>query len=133
MVLEAAAGDRALGVFLVENRLQSRVSAPIMASAFTDPEGREFRPGLVFEPEVVTLDPGEQLLVRVAALLDEPLLPEVDYRGELTIPGLSGSRVKLVLRQRPAPGPPAPPARRRGASRDRPAGAKAARRPRARS
>ncbi len=103
MVLEGEAGTRVLGVFLVENKLQHRVSAPISASAFSDPNGREVRPGLAFEPEIVTLEPAEQLLVRVVAVLDEQLEPQVDYRGELTIPGLSGNRVKLVLRRRLTP------------------------------
>ncbi|MBJ7603400.1 MAG: hypothetical protein JF888_09470 [Candidatus Dormibacteraeota bacterium] len=116
MVLEGEAGARALGVFLVENRLQHRVSAPILASAFGDPNGREVRPGLAFEPEVVTLEPAEQLLVRVVAVIDQQLEPEVDYRGELTIPGLSGNRVMLVLRRRVAPGSGSPPRRPRRAT-----------------
>jgi hypothetical protein len=126
MVLEAEAGAQAVGVFLVENRLPRKVSAPVVGTAFVDEKGREVRPVLRFEPEVVTLEPGEQVLVRVAALVDQSLEPETSYRGEVTVPGLTGGRVRLVLRQRrshPEPAsPPVPPAANkptRGAKRRR--------------
>lgn len=117
MVLEAEAGGHALGVFLVENKLDRKVSAPIVASAFVAPDGREVHPVLGFDPEVVTLDPGEQILVRVTAAIDEQLESGVTYRGEVTVPGLSGSRVPLVVRCRPGFPSPAPGAARGAAAR----------------
>jgi hypothetical protein len=58
--------------------------------------------------------------------VDQSLEPEMSYRGEVTVPGLTGGRVRLVLRQRrghPEPAsPPAPPAANkptRGAKRRR--------------
>src|SRR5262249_32842550 len=53
LVLEAPAGGEAVGVFLAENRLGRRVSASIVASVFTDPNGREVRPRLTFEPSEI--------------------------------------------------------------------------------
>ncbi len=107
MVLESEAGATALGVFLVENNLGREVSARVVASAFVDPTGREVRPALTFDPEVVTLRPGEQLLVRVMAAIDEALEPEVRYRGELTIPELTGTQIPIILRRRPSRDKPA--------------------------
>jgi hypothetical protein len=102
MVLEAARGQTAAGAFMVQNRLTQKVSAPVVASAFLDPSGHEARPALSFDPDVVALDPGEQVLVRVTARIDDRLEAVVAYRGEVTIPCLSGDRVQLVLRRRPA-------------------------------
>jgi len=113
MVLEAESGGQAVGAFLVENRLPKRVSAPVVASSFVDPAGREVRPALVLEPEVVTLDPGEQVLVRVMTTVREDLESGVTYRGDIMVPGVWGGRVHLVLRRRPD-ATPAPPTERPG-------------------
>ena len=67
MVLEASAGEVALGVFLVENSLGQEVKAPVVASAFTDDKGRQLKPSLTFDPPIITLRPREQLLVRAQA------------------------------------------------------------------
>lgn len=99
MVLEAAAGKSAVGAFMVQNRLSQRVTAPVVASAFLDASGREAKPVLVFEPDVVSLECGEQVLVRVTAAVDERLDAGASYRGEVTIPGLSGDRVPIVVRR----------------------------------
>jgi hypothetical protein len=115
MVLEAAAGKSAVGAFMVQNRLSQQVTAPVVASGFLDASGKEAKPALVFEPDVVSLEPGEQVLVRVTAAIDDRLDAGAAYRGEVTIPGLSGDRVPLVVR-RTAGAPPAR-ARRRATAR----------------
>jgi hypothetical protein len=128
MVLEAPAGQTAVGAFMVQNRLGQRVAAPVVPSAFLDPSGAEVRPALAFEPDVVSLESGEQVLVRVTATIDERLEPGVGYRGEVTVPGLSGDRIALVLRRRDGTAQsvatPAPSAARRRA-RGRRAGSRA--------
>jgi len=103
MVLEEGAGSAGLGVFLVENHLDHEVSARPVASVFVDPAGHEIRPTVRFDPEVVTLRAGEQLLVRVTATIDETLEPDVRYQGEVTIPELSGTCIPIVLRRRAVP------------------------------
>jgi hypothetical protein len=103
MVLEAEAGNSALGVFLVENQLPQDIQAQVIASAFTDSLGRSVHPSLVFDPATVTLGPKEQLLVRVSAMITDELEPGVRYQGELTIPALRGTRIPIVLRRRPSP------------------------------
>jgi hypothetical protein len=100
MVLEAEAGGTAIGVFLVENLLGEKVSAPVSASALTGPDGREVAVPLAFDPEVVVLEPGEQILVRVTAALDGELEPDVSYRAEVAVPGVIGTKVPIVVRRR---------------------------------
>ena len=100
MVLEAEGGGTAIGVFLVENLLAEKVSAPVSASAVTAPDGREVALPLAFDPEVVVLEPGEQILVRVSARIDEELEPDVSHRAELAVPGVIGTKVPIVVRRR---------------------------------
>lgn len=99
MVLEGEAGSKAIGVFLVENHLSREISGRVEASSFVDEIGREVKPTLLFDPETVILRSGEQLLVRVVAVVDEALEPDVRYMGQFTIPGLVGTRVPVVLRR----------------------------------
>jgi hypothetical protein len=102
MVLEAEGGGTAIGVFLVENLLAEKVSAPVSASAFADPDGREVALPLAFDPEVVVLEPGEQILVRVTAQVADDLEADVSYRAELAVPGVIGTKVPIVARRRAA-------------------------------
>lgn len=102
MVLEGEAGGTVLGVFLVENNLGREISATVVASPFADASGRTIQPAMKFDPESIVLRSGEQLLVRVMALIEETLEPEVRYLGQFTIPGLTGTRVPVVLRRRRA-------------------------------
>ena len=101
IVIEAPAGRSGLGVFMVENTTQRKVSAPVGVSAFVDPSGREVHPVVKFSPAEVTLDPGDQVLVQVAVAVDAALEPDVRYRAEITIPHLSRSGIPIVVRRRP--------------------------------
>ena len=119
LVLEAEAGKRAEGAFIVENLLSEGMSSPVVASAFASAEGRELRPRLAFEPEVVVLDAGEQVLVHVVVTIDEALETGVGYRGEVTVPGLVSRGLSIVVRRLESTEAQAPPT----------AGARARRRP----
>jgi hypothetical protein len=99
MVLEGESGKDVLGVFLVENHLQQNISTRVVPSSFFDAGRNEIRPSFVFDPESVSLRPGEQVLVRVSARIDETFTPGVSYQGFLNIPELSGSPVRIVLRR----------------------------------
>ena len=101
IVIEAAAGRSGLGVFMVENTTAQSVSAPVGVSGFADPAGNEATPSVRFSPEVVALDPGDQVLVQVAATVDRTLEPGVRYQAEITIPELPGTGIPLVVRRRP--------------------------------
>ncbi|HEX8158215.1 MAG TPA: hypothetical protein VF526_12595 [Solirubrobacteraceae bacterium] len=102
IVLEGEAGGTATGLFLVENSSSERVASPIAASVFTSSAGGEVQPKLGFEPEIVSLEPGEQLLVHLTAAIDDDLEEGVGYRGALRVPGLQGTEVAIVLRRRAA-------------------------------
>ena len=108
LVLEAEAGKRAEGAFIVENLLSEGMSSPVVASAFASEDGHELRPRLAFDPEVVVLDPGEQVLVRVVATIDEALETGVGYRGEVTVPGLVSRGLSITVRRLAAKEAPAP-------------------------
>lgn len=102
VLLEAPAGKPGLGVFLVENVTSAPVSAGIAVSALSGPGGEEAPLTLRFSPNTISLDPGDQVLVQMAAVIDDGLEPGARYRAEISIPGLSGVRVPIVVRRRPA-------------------------------
>lgn len=97
MVLEAKVGQKALGVFLVENGFSRAVSASATASAFVDDQGNEINPTVEFQPASVTLEPGEQILVKVLASINKNMPAGIRYRGEIGVPGLMGTRIPVVL------------------------------------
>jgi hypothetical protein len=101
IVLEAEAGSQAIGVFLVQNHLDHRITAKVQPSAFVDESGNEAHPTFEFDPEVITLDPKEQMLVHARATIDRAMKAGESYRGELVIPDLAGTRIPVVLRRRP--------------------------------
>jgi hypothetical protein len=101
ILVEAEAGQSGMGVFLVENTTEEQVSIPVSASPFHDPRGREVHPAIAFRPDVITLDPGDQQVVQVAAAVDETLEPDVRYHALISVPGLSATRIPIVLRRRP--------------------------------
>lgn len=103
LVLEAEAGGTAVGAFLVENGRDEKISAPVSASTFAAAGHGEVEQKLAFEPEIVALEAGEQILVRVAALIDDRLEEGVGYRGEIAVPGAAAAGVPVVLRRRAAP------------------------------
>jgi len=105
IVIEAQAGKSGLGVFMVENTTDAKVAGPVTVSAFKGPGGRTAKPDVRFAPEVVTLDPGDQVLVQVAAKVGSTLDPGVRYKADIRVPSLSGMRVPLVVRRRPGRAP----------------------------
>jgi len=114
MVVEAEAGGRGLGVFVVENSTATPVAAAASVSSFSDPAGRQISPAVQFRPSSLRLEPGQQVLVQIAAAVDDTMDPDVSYRGEITIPGLSHARIPIVIRRRQGPGvAPTPAAPRR--------------------
>jgi hypothetical protein len=105
ILVEAEAGQSGMGVFLVENTTAEQLSIPVSASPFHDPRGREVHPAIAFRPDVITLDPGDQQVVQVAAAVDETLEPDVRYHALISVPGLSATRIPIVLRRRPGAAP----------------------------
>jgi hypothetical protein len=104
VLLEAAAGKAALGVFVVENVSADPVATELTVSPLEGPSGEQAESALHFAPERIALDPGDQQLVQVAAPISTSLEPGVRYHAEISIPGLSGVRVPIAVRRRPDEG-----------------------------
>jgi hypothetical protein len=102
MVFEGEAGTSAVGVFLIGNSLAHEVTAPVTASPVIDEAGHTFNIAFSFDPAVINLRPGEQVLVRATALIDAGLEAGRRYRGELLIPELQGTRIPFIVRRRSA-------------------------------
>lgn len=107
LALEAEEGSWAVGMFVVENSTGALVSAPVELPALADADGRQVHGEVRFEPEVITLQPGEQTLVQIAVEVTRGLRRGVDYRGEVSVPGLTGTGIPLVVRRLAAPRPAA--------------------------
>lgn len=101
ILLEAEADQTAIGVFLVANHLDREVQARPQAWPFYDPPGTASHPRLVFDPEVIALAPEERVLVKIIAIVDRSLQPEVRYRCEVSVPALADTRIPVVIRRRP--------------------------------
>ena len=100
ILVEAEAGQSATGVFLLENTTSQQLSIPVSVSSFHDPDGREVEVAVAFRPDTILLDPADQLVVQVTAVVDETLEPDVRYHAEISVPGLSGTRIPIVVRRR---------------------------------
>lgn len=118
ILVEAEAGEAAYGVFLVENTTAEELSTLVTVSSFVGDDGREVHPAVTFRPDVIALGPGEQLIVQMAAAVDETLEPGVRYRAEIGVPELSEQRIPVVVRRRRSAKPrAAAPRNRRAAGR----------------
>jgi hypothetical protein len=100
ILVEAEAGESGMGVFLVENTTNRRLSIPVSLSSLLDAEGREVHPAVTFRPETITLDPGDQLAVQVTVAVDETLVPDVRYHAQISVPELSEARIPIAVRRR---------------------------------
>jgi hypothetical protein len=99
LVLEGEAGSQQMGVFLVENGLSQEISTTVVSSVFTDPAGKRMQPKLQFEPRTIRLAPKERVLIHMGVSIGESLRPNVNYRGEVSVPDLPGTRIPVVLRR----------------------------------
>jgi hypothetical protein len=100
MVLEAEAGAVAVGAFVVENSLPRSVATVVVASPFARPDGHALVVPIACDPPEVTLDPGQQMIVRVGVTVSDEMEAGTDYAGELAVPELPGTRIPVVVRRR---------------------------------
>jgi len=105
ILIEAEAGQHGMGVFLLENPTAEQLSIPVSVSQFVGEDGNEVHPTVTFRPQVITLDPGDQLVVQVTVGIDETLAPDVRYRAEISVPELSAARIPIVVRRRRSTAP----------------------------
>jgi hypothetical protein len=99
MVLEEAAGSSATGFFVVENKLPQQVSTRVEVGPLVDPDGKEIPSVLHFEPGVITVAPGEQVIAKVSAHISRSLTPGVRYEGKISVPGIAGASIPIIVRR----------------------------------
>jgi hypothetical protein len=99
LVLEGEAGTMVSGSFLVSNDMDKPVTAAFSGSDFKDPRGASVAAKTSFAPPSLQLAPGEQKVVQVSIAIDERLSAGVGYAGEISMKGLEGFTVPVVLRR----------------------------------
>ena len=99
MVLEGTAGSSAMGFFVVENKLAQQVSTSVEVGPLVDPDGKEIPSVLRFEPGAISLAPGEQVIAKVTAHISRSLAPGVRYRGKISVPGIAGAAIPIIVRR----------------------------------
>lgn len=100
IVLEGKAGETATGFFVVENSLPNSISTPVEVSTLIAADGRQVDSALHFEPGVISLAAGEQVVARVTAKISSRLVPGQSYEGEIVVPGVAGARIPIILRRK---------------------------------
>ncbi len=101
VLLQGRAGDTAVGFFVVENSLAHEISTPVEVSPLTAADGRQLQSALRFQPGTISLAAGEQVVAKVSAKIGRQLLVGARYEGEISVPGVAGARIPIVLRRSP--------------------------------
>ncbi|MCC6316996.1 MAG: hypothetical protein IT361_04820 [Gemmatimonadaceae bacterium] len=99
LVIEGEAGKVVKGSFLVTNDLGRAVTCSFAGSDFRDARGAAVAARTTFSPAAVTLAPGEEQVVEVEVAVDDAFAAGVGYAGEVTIKGLDGMAVPIVVRR----------------------------------
>lgn len=100
MVLEGVSGSRASGLFVVENKLPHKISTRVAVGPLLDPDNHEIPASLRFEPGVVTLSAGEQVVVRVGVQISRAFTAGVAYKADISVTGIPGARIPIIVRRR---------------------------------
>jgi hypothetical protein len=77
------------------------VTTRIAVGPLVDPEGNEIPSVLRFEPGIITLAPGEQVVAKVSAHISRGLEAGVRYQGEISVPGIAGACIPIIVRRKP--------------------------------
>lgn len=102
ILLEGKAGDRAFGLFVVENNLSQKISARLEVGRVVGPGGSEIKPVVRFTPGVITLATQEQVVAKVTVHISSKLVADMRYQGEILVPGIPGARIPIVIRRKPS-------------------------------
>ena len=101
-MLEGQAGEEVVGVFVVHNQFANRVEAPVVAEPFLNATGQSADVVSHLDPEAVSLGQGEQVVVRMRVVVPPDIGPRRRYQSRLTVPGLTGTQLPIVLYRREA-------------------------------
>ena len=99
LVLEGEVGNRASGSFLVTNDLGRELTCELVTASLKGPDGKTVRPKVNFVPKSVRLEPGEQRVVQASVYVGKRLVAGDAYTGDVTIRGMEGFSIPLVLRR----------------------------------
>ena len=88
-----------MGFFVVENKLPQQVSTSVEVGPLVDPDGKEIPSVLHFEPGVIALAPGEQVIAKVSAHISRSLVPGVRYEGKISVPRIAGASIPIIVRR----------------------------------
>jgi hypothetical protein len=99
ILLEGKAGDTAVGFFVVENSLAHEISTPVEVSPLIAADGRQLQSALRFQPGTISLAAGEQVVAKVSAKIGRQLVVGERYEGEISVPGVAGARIPIVLQR----------------------------------
>jgi hypothetical protein len=99
LVLEGPTGAAASAAFLVENTLSHPVDGSVEVEPFENIDGVAVLVRLDFEPEAISLAPGERRLVRVSVTLPPTLPSDIDCRSTIRVVGVPGTTIPVVLRR----------------------------------
>jgi hypothetical protein len=99
LVLEGESGSVVRGSFLVTNDLDRQLSCEFVGSDFRDPTGLPVQTLVRFDPPDLVLGPSEQRVVQVVIPVSDALAPGVGYAGQISIKGMDGFAVPVVLRR----------------------------------
>jgi hypothetical protein len=105
ILLEGETGSTATGFFVVENSLPHAISTSIEVSPLIARDGRKIDSALRFDPGMISLAAGEQVIARVTAKISRRLVAGARYEGEILVPGVAGARIPIVLRRTLAAAP----------------------------
>lgn len=100
LLLEVETGRHRLGSFSLRTLDLSVPFRQSSTSGFAYGTGRKASPTVTFSPSEAGLKRGEQVPAHVAAIVDEALVAVVRYLAEISVPGLSDSRVPIDVCRR---------------------------------
>jgi hypothetical protein len=104
LVLEGPPAATIRTAFALKNHTEQSVTARVVHSDFRSAAGHQVRPPIEIHPAQMTLAPGEQATVQLTAVLPPELALNTSYLGEMSIEGLPGTQVSVLLRAvAPAP------------------------------
>ncbi len=99
LVLEAPGGQSVSASFLVENSWPHPVEGRVGTGDFHSDTGGSVEMVTRFDPESLSLAPGESRLVRVTVEVPEGLAQGVDHRSTISVSDVPGTTIPVLVRR----------------------------------
>ena len=98
VLLRGQPGETVSGAFVLENQRSETVEATVLATSFVDLAGDHVEIPLTLEPSRLSLDPGQEVVVRLTTVIPVNLSLDQQLQGAIHVPGLTTSIVPVVVR-----------------------------------